>query len=53
LDFDFWTDESKPKELKTFIKNFFLNRDPPHFIKDGAGPFIVPTMAMALIRSFL
>ncbi len=38
-DFDFWTDESKPKELKTFIdtarKNLIPNRDRLHFIKDG------------------
>ena len=38
-DFDFWTDESKPKELKTFIdtarKNLIPNKDRLHFIKDS------------------
>jgi hypothetical protein len=38
-DFDFRTDKSKPKELKTFIdtarKNLIPNRDRLHFIKDG------------------
>ncbi len=38
-DFDFWTDESKPKEMKTFIdyarKNLIPNRDRLRFIKDG------------------
>ena len=39
-DFDFWTDESKPKEMKTFIdtarKNLLPNKDRLHFIKDGS-----------------
>ena len=39
-DFDFWTDESKPKEMKTFIdtarKNLIPNKDRLHFIKDGS-----------------
>jgi glyoxylase-like metal-dependent hydrolase (beta-lactamase superfamily II) len=38
-DFDFWTDGSKPKEMKTSIdtarKNLIPNRDRLHFIKDG------------------
>jgi glyoxylase-like metal-dependent hydrolase (beta-lactamase superfamily II) len=38
-DYDFWTDESKPKEMKTFIdtarKNLLPNKDRLHFIKDG------------------
>ncbi len=38
-DFDFWTDESKPKEMKMFIdtarKNLIPNKDRLHFIKDG------------------
>jgi glyoxylase-like metal-dependent hydrolase (beta-lactamase superfamily II) len=32
-DFDFWTDESKPKEMKTFIDTARKNL---HFIKDGS-----------------